>query len=256
MKKITLLFKLLLIKAVLYSQNYRPFEFKPYESEIKTIEYKVLDIDFENGYLAFKHIYEKLNIYDAATGDTVEATIDCGYTGMNKYPEAGVILGVYDLNKGVYEKVYTIYKSVSRKSDCIKYEDSKKQLAEAKKYFISKKLDITKLPKPIEFEKKPKNKLTLNPENLIIAVSNIKNYDLSDHGVTSAKLSIGKNVVYKIDQKDFYVMASGGIIEFISAFRKDDEIIFMEVFKYQSNFDMPNREFYNFTPVFKISSFK
>ena len=59
---IFLLFMLPFTLSNSQNDNVRAFDFQAYESHIKTIDFIVLDINFDEGLVAFKHVYEILGV--------------------------------------------------------------------------------------------------------------------------------------------------------------------------------------------------
>lgn len=241
------------------NDSIRAFDFQAYESEITTINFIVLDINFEDGLVAFKHVYEILGFDDMESVGTLDGLVNCNYSGMEKHPFAGVILGVYDLNSQSYDEVFHIYQSVSNEEDCLSFDESEHNLEFAKEYFLSKKLNIMNKPKAIPFIQNFKNNiLVLKPENITVKGNSerffLENDDMNC--IAKATLTVNNNVIYTMNQKDRPMMASRGNIMFISAYRKNNKIIFLERFHHMNNSDGQDKEFFNFTKIYNVSEFK
>ena len=238
------------------NDNVRPFDFQAYESKIKTIDFIVLDINFADGLLAFKHVYEILGYYHEASGDLTDAPVNCHYSGMEKHPFAGVILGVYDLNSQTYDEIFHIYQSVSNDEDCLSFDESEHNLEFAKEYFLSKNLNVENKPKALLFSKD--NSLVLKPENISIKGSCKRVLSENDNAdcFAEAALTADGDIIYTVSQTDISAMASGGQIIFISAFRKNDKIVFLERFHHYSHMGgFSDSEFFNFTKIYDITKF-
>jgi hypothetical protein len=255
MKKVILIICLLSNLSYLNSQNIkREFDFAPYMSEISTVSFEVLDINIDKKLVAFKHVFNLLPIEYYSDG-TSEIPCSCNYPGMQDNPNAGVVLGVYDLENNKFLKTFLIYKPVYDKKDCFDYQTSAKNLDSAKIYFAENKLDITKKPKPYFFSKnEDENKCELNYSGIMFYSTSEKNYD--DMKTFSYLFANGKNIL-TIEQDDFYVMASGGNIEYIAAYVLGDKIVFLNKFVFVSHLEgATGREFYDFTPIYSINNLK
>ncbi|MCP4180782.1 MAG: hypothetical protein GY756_23730 [bacterium] len=118
----------------------------PYPHWIETISFEVTGINWENGYLAFRHIYKHRSIYSQEKHDFIDP-INTNYAGLSAYPGAGVIIGIYHLGNSSYLKTYTIYESVFEISKRTSEADSADLLAEAKDLFRSYNIDWSTSPK-------------------------------------------------------------------------------------------------------------
>ena len=231
----------------------RQYAFTDYPCHVKTIKYEVLDINFSNNKIAFKHVHELLSQYDE-TGELYNSACDCKYSGMQKYPKAGVILGTYDLANQKYDKVFTIYKSAYKKKDCFDYETSKIFLKGAKATFKVSNLNIENKPKAYLFSKSNSKLLDFNGLKFTYTSDNITE---NDKMLTLAKLFVNGKLLLTVKQEDNFAMASGGEIKFISAYVKDDMIIFLYKFHHVTSMaGETDFETYNFTRVFSISYLK
>jgi len=229
----------------------RPFTDAPYPNFITTIEFTVLDINFNKQLVAFKHVFELNTTYDES-GEIYEKPCNCHYSGM-KDTLAGVILGVYDLKNQKYLKTFTIYNVTYDKSDCYDYKTSKQKLDSAKLFFRQNGLDITKKPKPLPFIAGQ-----FEIEGVKFTYTNQKG-DL-DSMFTVSKLFATKNnktEIYRVNQEDRYYMASGGKTEYIAAYKQGDKIVFLSIFNYISNSaGDTDCETYQFSPIFKLQYIK
>ena len=174
-------------------------------------------------------------------------------------PFAGVILGIYNLNSQTYDEVFHIYQSVSNDEDCLSFDESEHNLEFAKEFFLKKNLNIENKPKVLPFIQNFKNNiLVLKPENITVK-GNSKRFFLENNDtecIAKATLTLNNNVIYTMYQEDRPIMASGGDIMFISAYRKNNKVVFLERFRHLNNTESPNREFFNFTKIYNISEFK
>lgn len=265
MKKLTFIFFIIFFNFSIFSQiiTNRKFPSGKYPCEIKTIDFKVLglgsftemdEIKYE-GTIAFKHIYELLSSYDEE-GNLIGKTCDCSYAGMQNNPNAGVILGTYDLSSQDYFNTYTIYKSVFNKNDCLSKAESEKNLQNAKQDFNFMRIPINNKVSKLDFKV-----VNQNTSEIIIGgikfksvykkVSDEKPYDM----MCVSKLFANGELIYKINQQDEFYMMSGGKIIYISAFGQDDKVFFLNKFSYIDNGGGANRETYNFSPIFSITNF-
>ena len=153
---------------------------RSYPDEITTPEFKVLDINWNQGLVAFRHVYriEEKGYPDYVNGEEVfvisDSVAECNYAGMNIYPTgSGIIIVVYDLNKDEHMRVFTICESVSKKSDCMTHEESKKVLDEAKAFFLSLDLDIYHNPEFLDLN----GELVLTPENFMLKECCYRKFD-------------------------------------------------------------------------------
>lgn len=255
MKRIFTFIVIILFFLNSYSQKERGFNSCPYDIEITTIDFIVLDINFEKNLVAFKHIYKKQTIIYQDDGEIVTLyPIDCNYTGMEENPTAGVILGIYDLENGEYLKTFTIYKSCFEKENCIKYETSAKNLDSAKQLFIDHDLNIFNKPKPTDFNDNQKDGYNISIAGIDFFSNYKNNYN---EGHTMSYLYANDNLIYSIEQKDFFVMASHGEIKYTSAYTNGQKIVFLNKFFHENHIEGPrSMEFFHFTPVFDIQKLK
>lgn len=247
------------------------FDF-PYNNEISTNDFIVLDINFEEELIAFKHIYELP--YCEHYGGSTDSALNCNYLGMNNYPLSGVVLGVYDIKNQEYKRTFTIYESVYELENCTDYEQSVIMLDSAKQYFLNNKLNIENKPMPInlhpiEIKKETEiinnyellNTFSFCFEGLIFEYNNIKTYNEyiteSELSVKSKTDSISNMDIFIIHQKDYYNMGSGGEFEYICAYQKDNKFVFLHKFQHISGFYGSSiREMFYFTPLFDLNDFK
>jgi len=254
MKKIIVLIILLSFSFITFSQKHRTLNSCPYDTEIKTLKFEVLDINYEQGLVAFKHIYEMQTIFYIDFGEEYQRPIECGYVGMSKYPYAGVILGIYDLNTGEYLKTYTIYKSCFEKDSCMDYALSSKNLKLAKQLFLDYGLNIENKPQGIKFEKETSknNKLEIKG---ITFTSYYENDN--DNEVTYSYLKANNKLIYKITQEDSFIMGSSGKITYEYAYTDGKYIVFLNKYFHKNNIEGAlSMEFYHFSPVFRLDIFK
>ncbi len=251
---LTFLFIIPVISGFSQKTKIRPYHSAPYPDNIETISFTVLDINYDSNLVAFKHVYVLRTVYDEI-GELYEQPCNCHYIGMQENPLAGVILGVYDLSKQEYLKTFTIYKSVYYDSLCMSYEESKKALDSAKAFFKNHNLDISQKPQPVLFKK-------LNRSEYELDIAGRHFHSTSERGEDSenftyeiiSKLYYYNQPIYTIIQEDDFVMASGGVVQYIAAYKKGNKIVFLNKFYHENHMaGETDRETYHFTPVFNIS---
>lgn len=215
------------------------------------LKFEVLAINWNSGLVAYRRIY------------TVDG-VECDYAGMQEYPKAGVVLGVYDVNKGVHMEQFTVYKSAENSSGCMTHEESKAVLEQAKQYFISLDLDISKKPDFVEFKEtdsanspgfriqRQTGSVTLEPEGFDLECWNrrISSYD---EYYTLGELKINDKTRYVNRHKDMFMMGSGGTIKYLFCYRNKDKILLLERFHFTSGFeDLGPRTMYSFSSIIKL----
>ncbi len=274
MKKYLIIILLLYITTV-YSQEVkvRPFCDLQYDCQIVTNDFIVLDINYENQLVAFKHVFEKPDTRGNFSGDTIYKTTNCNYAGMSEYPYSGIILGVYDIANQEYKKTFTIYESVYNQKDCTEYETSAAKLDSAKQYFFENNLDINKLPKPIELDvKETKSRIITDYEiigNTMSFTFNEINFEYYNSWslnseISTSKLAIvsntdstKKNIIHTIKQQDIYAMGSSGSFSYTYAYQENKKFTFMTIFYHTSALaGLNNSEIIYFTPIFDLKEFK
>ncbi len=258
MKKFKFLIILSLFTSTIFSQNketLRKFISVPYQYEIETIDFKVLAINYEKQLVAFKHIFKQLTLYDEE-GNAYLHPYNCKYAGMQKYPEAGVVLGVYDLSKQKYLKTFVIYNAASSQSECTDYKISKLMLDSAKQFFKKMNLDISQNPLAIPFKESDyTDKLDLG--NFIFEAESSRS-NVSEEMITISVLSAYNKTnyetkyFYKIKQIDYFEMASSSIINYIAAYKKGNKVVFLNRFHHINGMDQTQMDIYHFTPVFNL----
>jgi hypothetical protein len=259
MKKLIFLFVYIISPILSFSQivKYREYISVPYQYEIKTIVFKVLDINYKNNLVAFKHIFKLLTFYDEE-GNAYQKPYNCKYAGMQKYPEAGVILGVYDLSKQEYLKTFVIYNAASQQSECSKIELSKIMLDSAKQFFKEKGLDISRKPSAIYF-KDLGNQQILDYEHLYFEAESYRDDESNDMLTLSILKATddrngNSNAIYVINQQDHFEMASSSQIKYIAAYKKGNKIIFLNLFHHITGMDQTEVVIYHFSPVFDLTN--
>lgn len=255
MKKIILIFAILFCMLSVFSQTSidRKFNSTPYSNAIETINFTVLDINFDNNLVAFKHVFDPITIYDS-DGEIYEQAYNCGYTGMEKNPLAGVVLGVYDLSTQEYLKTFTIYNVAFDESECYDYDLSSKKLDSAKQFFAEHNLDITQKPKPTKLVVED-NAFVFNKIKFHYTNERFTNDEYTEM-TTICKLFANDKLLYTINQQDFYYMASGGRIDYKKVYQKNGKFVFLNLF-YHTNAMAGDTDHktYHFSPVYKLSDF-
>ena len=250
MKKtlITLLFANLVFG--LFAQRYHGFSF-PYKAEIKTIEFKVLDINYDKNIVAFKHVYEALEyFFMGEEGEVLQKPIDCSYAGMESYPTAGVVLGMYDLAKGEYLKTFTVYESCYELEDCYSHELSVQKLDSAKQLFKDYGMTIEKCPNPIFFKKETNgtSSVTLDGIKFTSSFQNDR-----DNMATVSTLYSNGTLLFTESFFDNFIMASHGEVLHTAAYRDGNKIVFLSKFYHTNNMEgVESWEFFHLSPVFVI----
>ncbi len=252
MKTLSLLIIAVFTTLLLFAQKERSSGECPYDIDIKTNQFIVLDINYQNQLVAFKHIYEKQNyVYYDVGGEVVEKPVNCKYVGMEAYPYSGVILGVYDLKNQEYLKTYTIYQLCTSENLCTTYEQSSKNLEEAKAFFTENGLDISKKPNPNLFDNDSNKIFTLKLGGINFKADYENNYD---EMLTISRLYANQKLIYQINQDDNFVMASHGEIYYTTAYSDGINIVFLNKLYHNNHMEgATSYEYYHFSPVFKIS---
>ncbi len=263
MKKIifTIIFSISSIFVFSQTTKTRDFFSTPYDYFVETIEFTVLDINFDNNLVAFKHVFNLQPAYDYEN-EKMQQACDCKYAGMQEYPHAGVVLGVYDLSKQEYLKIFTIYKATFDENECYDYQLSNKKLDSAKKFFNNHDLDISKHPKPVFIIPKDTttpvfgaDKFSFVFNDINFTYTNKNTYDDNDYAVDTSKLYANDNLIYTIVQQDDFSMSSFGKISYLIVYQQDNEFILLNVFHYTNKDALSaSTEFYHFSPVFDLDS--
>lgn len=232
-------------------QKHIDFDLFPYETWVKTIKFKVLDINVEKKLVAFKHIYElQTEYYYDSDEEVIKKPVNCKYAGMEKYPKAGVVLGIYDLEKGEYLKTFTIYESCFTLKDCYDHELSAKKLDSAKQLFKDYSLEITKNPKALLFSKEGKKTYRLNVNGIKFSSSYKNDYD-KQH--TISYLYAGEKLLYSSVYEHGFIMGSTGEVFYKAAYKVGDKIIFLNKYLHTNNMGgAESFEYHYFSPVFLI----
>ena len=252
MKKLIVIFVLFLTAGTINGQKYYE-QYPPYETWIKTLKFNVLDINLNKKVIGFKHVYELLPSYTYdGGGENAEKPVDCGYAGMESNPKAGVVLGVYDLEKGAFIKTFTVYKSSFKKSECFKHETSAANLDSAKELFKEYNLDITKKMKPLVFDKKDKKTTSLNLNGINITSSYESNYDEMK---SVSNLYTNNKLLYYVEHHDNFAMASHAEIFYTAAYKKGNKVVFLIKYFHTHNMEGPSSyEFHYFSPIFTTAN--
>ena len=103
-----------------------------------TDRFEVLDVDFDKGLVAFKHV--------AHPGGFDMEPINCNYAGMATLPHSGVMLGTWSLKENKTVQTFVVYKPTTDESECLSHTESEAKLNAAKAHFLEKGLDIGKSP--------------------------------------------------------------------------------------------------------------
>ncbi len=263
MKKVIFAIIFSICLTFVYSQTTKSRDFfsAPYGYFIETIEFTVLDINFDSNLVAFKHVFNLSPSFDVETEKMQEAC-DCKYAGMEEYPYAGVVLGVYDLSKQEYLKTFTIYNATFDEKECFDYQLSNKKLDSAKLFFKNHNLDISNLPKPSfvipENQATPAygaDELYFSFNNIVFIYTNRNTYDDDDFAVDISKLYVNDKLIYTIFQQDNFRMSSFGKVYYVNIYQKGNKFILLNLF-YHINRDAlsAHSEFYHFSPVFNLDS--
>lgn len=228
----------------------------PYKTDIKTLSFEVLDINFEKGLVAYKHTYEIL-VQEDETGTVFQTPCDCGYAGMQDKPFAGVVLGTYDLNNDAHGKTFIVYESVDGHENCTKIEESQVRLAEAKKHFSEEGLDITKKPKLHKIADQKSFSVNHNNQNIQFKITSEVVEDEEDFMKMINHYKIYNEQDLMFEQKFLYspVMAGTGHIKFISYYKHGDQILLLENFIHNSGMvGYYHNEFFSFSPIINLAS--
>lgn len=243
----------------------RPFNLPRYDRHIRTNDFVVLDVDFDKGLVAFRHVYQQLDINQ----DGAPATVDCRYAGMEKRPYSGVVLGVYDLKSGTLKKHFVIYRAATGIGECMKLRESQAALAEAKTYI--EKLGLNVKAKPIADASNAKGEFKANIGRrwVLIAtasrraterdwasdpvLSAAERDDSTTSSVTIGEVKTGGQVIYRSYYGDSWSMGSEGRVDYLSLFTENGKVVILERFRHRTgHLGMTDFEVYNFTPVLSI----
>ncbi|MCF6364738.1 MAG: hypothetical protein L3J35_00900 [Bacteroidales bacterium] len=249
----TLIFLAISLSSV--GQKHIGYDFFSCKSNVKTIKFKVLDINFDKKLVAFKHIYElQTELFYDTEGEVINVPVDCKYAGMETYPKAGVVLGIYDLEKGTYLKTFTIYESCYELKNCYNHELSEQQLDSAKQMFKNYDLDITKKPKAILFKKKTKDISEIDINDINFSSSYKNDYD---NQITISYLYANEEILFYTEYEDNFAMASSGRVFYRAAYKENGKIIFLNKYFHDNNMEGSRSfEFHDFSPVFNINGNK
>jgi len=254
MKTTSFTFLILLFSFALFGQR-SDNHYPPYEIGVKTLEFKVLDINFEKKLVAFKHIFElQEGLFDGPDGEYEANPIDCKYAGMGAYPRAGVVLGIYDLEKGDYLKTFTIYKSCYDPEDCYAHEISVLNLDSAKQMFKDYGLDIEKVPKPLKFNENNENLNSLTIDGIKFT-SSYKN----DHEnfQTISYLNANGDLLYFIEYFETFIYSGKVEVFYQAAYKVGNRVVFLnKYFRENKMYGEKSWEFFKFSPVFEIKGLR
>ncbi len=252
MKTTLLIVTCVFLSSGIYGQRHFKSGSVPYETGIVTIDFIVLDIDFINQLVAFKHVYKLQNdMTFNENGQIIDKPIECGYAGMQEYPEAGVILGVYDLKKGAYLKTFTIYKSCYDKKDCFSHKVSTANLDSAKAFFKKKNLNIARKPESFTFTKVSNVAAAVNVGGKKYTTSFKNDYDNSK---TICYLNCNGSQIYSTEYDDSFAMATAGHVLYQNAYKEANRIVFLSKFYHDNNMEgVRSFEFFDFSPMFIIN---
>jgi hypothetical protein len=89
-----------------------------YDTDVSTRRFEVLDVDFAQGRVLFRHVYRLTG--DAARG--LGPGVDCGYEGLG--PAEGEVIGVYDLRRDGYDVVFPLHAPVRSPDACTAPEEA------------------------------------------------------------------------------------------------------------------------------------
>jgi hypothetical protein len=241
----------------------RDFDSSPYPNTIEASDFIVLDINFDKNLVAFKHVFKLATVTDEM-GEISQQACNCRYIGMDSIPYSGVVLGVYDLTKQEYLKIFTIYNAAYEIEDCYEYKLSLIMLDSAKQYFVDNNLDITKKHKPLELFKVDEHENCFVYNGINFKNTHDSNTDcdapmmiiISELSTFQKGNSDSSRLIYTIFQQDFYFMAGGGCIDYIAAYEEDGNFVFLNVFNHYNRVaGLSNTETYHFSPVLNISDF-
>lgn len=250
----------------------REFRSHDYEIGIITEDFIVLDINYDEQLVAFKHVFKLQKIYNMM-GEIYLQPCNCKYTGLEDKPYSAVVLGVYDLKEQKYLKTFNVYKAAYEAKDCTPYELSVKMLDSAKTYFIEHNLDITHKPTPTKLEiVDGSTNFPMYIDSIAhFTYKNIKfSYDnnwIMDEDVwtmnTRSQLfaNTGKSddepkKIHIINQQDYYYMASGGRIDYLAIFESNGKFVLLNRFNHYNHMaGGADSEIYHFSPVFNLSDF-
>jgi hypothetical protein len=262
----------LLISAKAQTSVSREFHSHDYERGIITEDFIVLDINYDEQLVAFKHIFKLREVY-GEMGDLYKHPFNCKYIGLEDKPYSAVVLGVYDLKEQKYLKTFTVYKAAYEEKDCSPYSLSVKMLDSAKTFFIKHNLDIAHKPTPIkleivdgavDFPLMIDSVVTFTYRGINFSYDNIWESDgnvfymntKSQLFVKSNDPDQNKKLLYVINQQDSYNMASGGRIDYLAIYESNGKFVFLNRFRHYNHLSGgTDKEVYHFSPVFNLSDF-
>jgi len=234
----------------------------PWDSKIITSSFDVLDINWQTGLVAFKHVYEmgRWQPYDDAGSLLPMPPLpNCGYAGMQKLPHSGVVLGAWDTRNHSIARHFVIYKAPLSSEDC-NNETAPQALADAKRWFAGKQLDITRKPQPYFWLAEDWRQVSF-PTEREPAVVRFKSefvdsdaLDMDDTcGITGLSYLLGEHELFVGARSIHCAMAPSGQARPIKAWRRGSQVLFAEEYRWTTAAEGLLPEYvYSFTPIFDV----
>lgn len=101
-----------------------------YDTDVRTRRFDVLDVDFEQGRVLFRHVYRLVG--DEARG--LAPGVDCHYEGLEEGD--GEVLGIYDLRRDRYDTVFPVKAPVRSAEACSSPEEIELTLKTAREQVV------------------------------------------------------------------------------------------------------------------------
>jgi hypothetical protein len=171
-----------------------------------TDRFEVLDLSVAKGFAVIKVVdhYE-----ESFEGD---GPYDCSYAGMSATPHAGVTLALWDLGAGRLAETFVVYAKAADETGCTPFEESQRQLAEAKAAAAGKGLDVARKPKAIRAA--GDGSFTLAPgERSVVVTAETGTREAPDDDTTAvafARLAVGGTALYEVEET-YSLMGAGSL---------------------------------------------
>ena len=241
--------------SLLNAQIVRDREFYDFDSPFaSTISYfNVLDINWDKGLVAFNAQYKLPEIEDVSGEGNTQEPCNCYYQGWEKFPGEGLYYGVYDLNKGEVLKTFYVLKSAYKTEDCSTLDEANKNADAYLAYCKSLGLNI-------EWGKyKPFTDMNRYFDNNygdwddLHFKADYVNVEAAEAYYTYAYLFVNDENVFTVSQKEDWSMGSRGKFLFERIYSKGSKYFLFYEYFWQSGYDAPDLQVYDFTPVFDVN---
>lgn len=215
-----------------------------------TDRFEVLDVDFEKGLVAFKHI--------AHPGDFEMEPINCNYAGMGTLPHSGVMLGTWSLKENKPVQTFVVYKPAQEESECMSHTESEANLKAAKAHFLEKGLDITKSPPSLPISDS-KFKLKAGPGESrfgTLTDEECKQRGYPDSESMSGIVTLGVWIksIWVYETYAMYGLAGAGSLKISVEGMWEDQKRFFVLEKHSFGSMRGNTEQFSFSPVIRFAN--